>query len=303
MRVIYLKSLSEVCEVKDLSLVLGNFDGVHIGHAQLIKYARDNTKGNLGIFTFNKPLKTIEGCLTSIEDRIEFFNSMNVDYVFVVKVDDNFKHITYYDFVDSILKKINPKKIFCGPDFRYGYNAQGDVNYLKERFHEVYVLNYVNDHNGNKISSSSIRELIKNGEIYEANRWLGRIYRLKGVVAYGKGNGTKFGFPTANISLSDNYVVPKNGVYITMTQVGETRYRSLTNIGYNPTIKKNNKLTIETYIFDFQADLYGEEISVSFYKYLREEVKFKNEEALINQLEKDMEDATYYFEYVKKFNQ
>lgn len=300
MEVIYLKNFDEVKEVPKLSLVLGNFDGVHIGHAQLINYARNNSNGNLGVFTFDKPLKTIEGCLTSLDDRIEIFKELGVDYVFIILTDDNFKKMSYIKFVDLILKKLNPVKIFCGPDFKYGFNAQGDVYYLKERFSKVYILNYVNDHNGHKISSSSIRELIKEGNIYEANRRLGRIYTIKGVVSKGKGKGLSFGFPTANLTLSDNYVVPKEGVYVTKTNVNGHILRSLTNIGKNPTIANNNKLTIETYIFDFQDELYGKEISVAFYSRLRDEIKFDSTKELIEQLEKDMDDAIYYFDYGKK---
>ncbi len=300
MEVIYLKNFDEVKEVPKLSLVLGNFDGVHIGHAQLINYARNNSNGNLGVFTFDKPLKTIEGCLTSLDDRIEIFKELGVDYVFIILTDDNFKKMSYIKFVDLILKKLNPVKIFCGPDFKYGFNAQGDVYYLKERFSEVYILNYVNDHNGHKISSSSIRELIKEGNIYEANRRLGRIYTIKGVVSKGKGKGLSFGFPTANLTLSDNYAVPKEGVYVTKTNVNGHILRSLTNIGKNPTIADNNKLTIETYIFDFQDELYGKEISVAFYSRLRDEIKFDSTKELIEQLEKDMDDAIYYFDYGKK---
>lgn len=302
MEVIYLKNFDEVKEVPKLSLVLGNFDGVHIGHAQLINYARNNSNGNLGVFTFDKPLKTIEGCLTSLDDRIEIFKELGVDYVFIILTDDNFKKMSYIKFVDLILKKLNPVKIFCGPDFKYGFNAQGDVYYLKERFSKVYILNYVNDHNSHKISSSSIRELIKEGNIYEANRRLGRIYTIKGVVSKGKGKGLSFGFPTANLTLSDNYVVPKEGVYATKTNVNGHILRSLTNIGKNPTIADNNKLTIETYIFDFQDELYGKEISVAFYSRLRDEIKFDSTKELIEQLEKDMDDATYYFNYVKSIH-
>ncbi len=301
MDVIYLKNFDEVNEVAKLSLVLGNFDGVHIGHTQLINYARTNTNGNLGILTFDKPLKTVEGCLTTIDTRLELFKNLGVDYVFIIKTDDNFKHMPYIKFVDFVLKKLNPVKIFCGPDFKYGYNAQGDVYYLKERFNEVYILNYVNDHNGNKISSYSIRKLIKDGELYEANRWLGRVYSIKGVVTKGKGNGLSFGFPTANLTLEDNYIVPKEGVYVTMTTLNGKKMRSITNIGKNPTLGDGNKLTIETYIFDFQDELYGKELEVSFYHRLRDEIKFASIKELVEQLEKDLDDAIYYFDYGKNF--
>lgn len=300
MKVIYLKNFDEVVEIENLSLVLGNFDGVHIGHSQLIKYAQQNCGGKVGVFTFDKPIKSEKEYLTSIDDKIKLFEELGVDFVFIAVVDDNFKNMFYTDFVDYVLKKINPIKIFCGPDFKYGAQALGDVTYLKRRFHEVYVLNYVLSHEGEKISSSCIRRLIKNGDIYEANRWLGRFYSIKGKVVKGLGNGKRLGFPTANCDLNFSYVVPKKGVYVSKVVIEGKTFTALTNIGNNPTISDSLSLTIESYILDFQDDIYGKDIEIYFYKYLREDKKFNSERELVEQMGKDLDDTLYYFSYVKK---
>lgn len=301
METIYFENLSDIKEFNDVSLLLGNFDGVHIGHAQLFNFAKNNSKGRVAVLTFDQFIKPKDGFITNLSDRISIFESLGIDLVFVLKVDDNLIHYSYVKFVDEILKKINPKAIYCGPDFQFGFKAQGDVAYLKERFSEVYCLNYVKDHNNNKISSTGIRNLIKDGKIYEANRWLGRSYFMKGKIVKGSGRGKNIGFPTANLGLSFPYILPKNGVYITFIYIDGNRYRSLTNIGNNPTFN-NKEITIETYIFDFIDDLYGKDVKLEFFKRLRDEIKFDNVESLHNQLEKDMDDAIYYFEYVRNLS-
>ena len=299
MEVIYLKDFSYIKQgISDLGLVLGFFDGVHIGHMQLINYARQNTKkGSLGVFTFDKPLKSIEGCLMNNDDKIEAMRKLDVDYLFIVECDDNFKQMSYVKFVDTVLKAFNPAKIFCGPDFRFGYEAKGDVKYLKQRFSQVYVLSYVNDHCENKISSSRIKELIKEGNVKEATRYLGKPYKIFGGVVHGLDNGHLIGYPTANILPSTNYVIPENGVYFTRTKINDEVYNSVTNIGTHPTIEKLNKPTIETYIIGYDGNIYGENISLFFYKKEREEVKFNNIDELKKKIAEDIENCENFFKY------
>lgn len=297
MEIIYLKNIEDVKEISNTSLVLGNFDGVHVGHVSLINFAKNNSRGPLTIFTFDKTIKNNDGFITSLNDKIDIFKYLQVDYLLVVKVDENFKKMSYVDFVDKILKKINPKKIFCGSDFKYGFEAKGDVSYLKERFDNVLVLNFVNDNLKNKISSSEIRKLIKEGNIKEANRFLGREFKIKGKVIKGEYLGNKIGFPTANLSLLDNYILPNNGVYLTKTLINNKTYYSMTNVGYNPTVNSDNEIKIETYILDFNEELYGKEISILFLEKMREEIKFANLEELTEQLKKDKKIAEDYFEF------
>lgn len=301
MKVVFLKNFNDLdLNLKNLSLVLGYFDGVHIGHSQLISFAKSMSEGgDLAVLTFDKPLKSIEGCLTNLDTKKEIMKSLGVDYLLVIVCDDNFKKMSYVNFINKVLKALKPTKLFCGPDFRYGYGAQGDVQFLKERFNDVYVLNYVNDHYGNKISSSEIKDLILEGKITEANRWLGREYMITGIVSHGKSNGKTLGFPTANLIPDTNYVIPKNGVYVTRCKVDGVIYPSITNIGTHPTINELLVPSIETFLIGYEGNLYGEEISLYFDEFLREEQKFNSIDELKAAIEKNKEDAIHYFKFNK----
>lgn len=301
MKIIYLRNFKH-CKmaIKNLSLVLGYFDGVHIGHSGLISFAKANSAQNaLGVLTFDRALKSIEGCITSNTLKDKLFEDLGVDYLFVIVCDDNFKSMSYITFVDKVLKALNPIKIFCGSDFHFGYERQGDVNYLKARFNQVYVLHHVTDHNGNKISSTNIKNEIKKGNIEEADRWLGRPYIISGSIVHGLNNGDKIGFPTANLTPDDNYIMPKNGVYITKLEVDGVKYKSITNIGVHPTIEKLNQPIIETNVVGYEGNLYGKIVSLFFYKRLRDEKEFNNVEELKKQIALDKDEAKHYFLYNK----
>lgn len=295
MEVRYIKDFKHIdSNIKNLSLVLGYFDGVHIGHVHLINYAKMNSNGPVGVVTFDKPLKSIEGSITTLDEKIELIEQLKIDYVFVLVVDDKFKHMSYIDFINKVLKKFNPKTIFCGNDFTFGYEAKGNVYDLKMTFANVQVMNYVNDYNHKKISSSNIKKLIKDGQVKEASVFLGRQYALIGTVSHGFKEGTKLGRPTANLEPIENLIIPKDGVYITRTKIDKKLYDSITNIGTHPTINKVEKSTIETYIMGLNKNLYGKEIIISFYKRLRDEVKFESIEKLEDQITKDIDDAVEY---------
>lgn len=297
---IYIKSLNDVKELEpQSSLILGNFDGVHIGHAQLISFARQNTKGKLGILTFSKSLKREGDYLTNIDDKIEYLEELGVDFIVILDANEELKETNYKDFVEYYLKKLKAYKIFCGPDFKYGYKAQGDVCYLKNVFPNLCVLNFVLDHKGDKIASTIIRKQIEEGDVKEANRHLGHKYRIKGKVIKGKGIGKELGFPTANIQLDFNYCLPKNGVYLTYIKIDDKIYESLTNVGVSPTIKDDGKITIETYIFDFHSSIYDKQVKVYFIDKIRNEYKFDSVKSLVEQMEVDLKEAYSYFDNLK----
>jgi len=299
MEVIYIKNYKSIdSTIAKLNLVLGYFDGLHVGHVQLINYAKFNSKGPVAVMTFNRSLKSIEGCLTSLEDKLELLSEMKVDYVYVIEVDDAFRHLSYIDFINKVLKKLNPEVLYCGNDFTFGYEAKGDVNDLKMTFADVKVINFVNDYNHKKISSSNIKNLIKNGEIKEANLFLGRPYAILGTIEHGFKEGTKIGSPTANISLVDDYVLPKEGVYITKTKIDNRTYKSVTNIGVHPTINIVKKPTIETFIIGLNRNIYGKKMKVYFYKRLRDEIKFENITQLEEQIKKDVDSSVEFFKKI-----
>ena len=297
MEVVFLEELNNLENVsKNINLVLGLFDGLHVGHVQLIRTARYFSNGKLAVITFDKTLKSNDhSVLLTLEDKIKGFEDLEVDEVYIIKCDENFKKMSYLDFINKILKKFSPKKIFCGLDFKFGYKAQGDVNTLKEFFSDVVVLNYVNTHDGSKISSSVIKKMIKEGKIEDANLYLGREYFLNGKVVKGKQNGHQLGYPTLNLKLLDNYVIPQNGVYITKTKVGHGIYYSMTNVGTHPTIDEVNKPIVESYLIDFNENIYNKNVRVYFIKKLRDEIKFSSLEELKNTLKSNEEEVKRYF--------
>lgn len=282
------------------AIALGNFDGIHIGHQQLIKKMVSRSK-ELGIksslLLFKSHTKTIvdnnrPSMITNNQQKFRIAEELGVDIIYLLDFNDNIMKLSGEEFVkDIIMNKMNGKLLVVGFDYRFGYKASGDSSYLKELGEknniEVVILDPVYQED-KVISSSIIRELISAGNMSEVSKMLGRSYSIIGKVIPGKNRGNKLGFPTANIELTDNYVIPKNGVYMTNTIVDNKRYVSATNIGYNPTFGENT-LKIETYILEFEGNIYGKTLEVEFLDFLRDDIKFESKEALIEQMKLDVE--------------
>ena len=277
-----------------LSLCLGYFDGVHIGHQELIKYARKYAKHILGLLTFSKPISTIvdngknKEVLTSLDDRFKIISKLGVDYYFVTQIDQEFTKLSDMDFIE-MLKKMHVKEIFVGKDFRYGAEAKGTISTLKDYF-DVYEIDIKNV-NGEKVSTQSIATLIKNGEIEKANDLLGHNYCVVGNIVSGNQIGSKIGFPTLNLKLSDNYVLPKFGVYKTICYVDNVPHISITNVGVKPTIGKDFEPGIEVHLKEFKGEVKGDVINLEFLKFIRPEKEFASIEELKAQIEKDVKEV------------
>lgn len=284
----------------ETAIALGNFDGLHIGHQQLIKTMvkesrRLGLKSSLLLFkshtksTINKKTPDM---LTANEQKFQIAEELGVDIIYLLDFDEKVMRLSGEEFVkEIILKKMNGKLLVCGFDYRFGHKASGDSKYLTElgaqyNIH-VIVLEPVHK-DSNVISSSLIRDLISNGKVKHASELLGRHYSMIGRVIPGSNRGSKLGFPTANIEPIGDYVIPKTGVYLTNSIFNNNRYVSATNIGYNPTFNEE-KLKIETYILDFKADIYGENLEIEFIDFLRDDIKFNNVEDLIKQMHLDIE--------------
>ena len=282
--------------IQDLSLVFGLFDGVHKGHQGLINYSYKNSKNKkIGVLTFDKALKETSCSLMSLEDKKTELSKLPIDYLFILVCDENLKRMSHETFLNLVLKKLKPSTIFCGSDFRFGYKALGDVAYLKEHFSNVNGFDFVEDDDGNKISSRSIKDLISNGEIEKANNYLTRPFQINGKVVSGLHNGHDLGFPTANISPDINYVLPKNGVYFTKIELENKKIIAVTNIGVHPSISKLDKPIIEAHIIGENEDLYNKNVKLYIYKKERDEINFKNLEELKKQIQSDKENCIKYF--------
>ncbi len=291
MKKIYFQAGKEVKKLTNGSLLLGYFDGVHKGHQELIKKAKE-TSSLTGVLLFDANLASlIPGSgkkvkeLTSLDEKIDLFSSYGIDRAYIVHTDINFLALRKNDFIDKVLKKIDPSTIVVGEDYTFGYKKEGNVSSLKEHFN-VISSSLLEDEYG-KISTRNIISFIEEGKIKEANSELGYMYSLKGKVIHGFENGRKISYPTANVEIDNMHVVPKVGVYAGYTKVANKIHPSIINIGNNPTVGKLSKNILESHLLNFDGDLYNKEIQVFFYDWIRGESKFSSLEELKNQLDKD----------------
>jgi len=306
MEVIY--SLSELDKLSYATGVsLGSFDGIHKGHLTLMNTLMENCREkNLKslIYTFsNHPREIVSSknspkLIINRKQKIDLFNEIGIDILVMVNFDNFQKNIRAKDFVENILlNKLNMNSMTVGQDCRFGKKAEGDIDLLRE-FSTLYDFELtivppvrVDDE---IISSTAIRQLLSQGIMEKANLFLGRYYSITGKVIKGKQLGSKLGFPTANISVDFSLALPKPGVYITRTKVNNVVYNSITNVGFNPTFNQKN-YNIETYILDFDRNIYEKEVEVRFLHRIRGEVKFDSINALCNQISSDIAYTREFF--------
>ncbi len=285
-----------------LGLTIGNFDGVHIGHRQLLKKIKEECLQEglkFAVVTFvPHPQKILQPekerfLINSFEMRRQLLSSLGVDYLVEMKFTRDFSTLTAEQFVNTyLLPYPGLKKIYLGYDFAFGANKQGGHDLVREiclpKGIEVEI-QPAYEYEGQIVSSTLIRQLLLSGEVNKVQTILSRPYYLEGVVIKGEGRGKKIGFPTANVQVSQDLIVPGKGVYITRTTYKGMTYKSVTNIGHNPTFKDTEQIHIETNLFDFDLDIYGENLEIEFLKKLRDERKFPTVNDLINQIKQDVE--------------
>ncbi len=283
---------------QELCAALGDFDGVHIGHIAVIKTAVENCGNHIPVvYTFSQNCKKAK-LITTNSEKEKFILSLGIKRV----IFDDFETIRNYSplqFVqDILLKKYNIKTIVCGTDFRFGKNAEGNVDTLKDlchRFNLRLILVDSVEVNGHKISSSTIRSAIQKGDMLTTSQLLGRTFSITGTVRQGKGLGHLKNTPTVNLNLDSQAIIPAYGVYITRTIVDNIVYNSISNIGVRPSVENTNQANIETNIFDFNNDIYGKTVTIEFFKMLRPEIKFDNIDDLFKQINHDISQAKKYF--------
>lgn len=291
-------------------LTLGNFDGLHLGHQELVKMIvlRAKETGGLSmVVTFRPhPLKILapEKCppLISIyEEKIFLLEKLGIDVIVKIPFTLDFSAMGPRDFVRDILcDMLGAREIFVGYNYRFGKGRKGNIQMLKDLGNEfgfsVREVGQVS-FNGEIISSTRIRELIKNGGVEHAAQLLGRPYAVCGIVVKGDGRGRGFGVPTANIA-SKHSIIPSNGVYAARLFVRDQYYKGIVNIGMRPTFNAKS-FAIEVHIFDFNEDIYGEDITIYFIQKIREEKKFQNAEDLVKQIDKDITEARSLLQKLK----
>ncbi|MDQ0169980.1 bifunctional riboflavin kinase/FAD synthetase [Paenibacillus tundrae] len=280
-------------------LAIGQFDGLHLGHASVIlsavRIARE-TGVQAAVMTFHPHPKEVmrkgdyEGYLTPLQDKEEILAGLGVDILYVVEFNDEFSKLTPEQFAHDLLLPLQTRTAVVGFDFRFGHQGAGDEQLLRSLGGNDMTVETVPPFllNGEKVSSSLIRGLLKHGQMDEASQWLGRPYSIRGTVVHGEKRGRTIGFPTANLELLDRYVIPAKGVYAVRVQYGEQMLRGVMNLGVKPTFHESGmKPTFEVHLLDFEGQLYDQELKVELVHYIREERKFASIDALISQIRED----------------
>lgn len=291
------------------SVTLGKFDGLHRGHQKLINLIRreQGEKNRSVIFTFDVSprsyiLHSPPKYLLTYEERRELAENLGVDILAECPFTEALMHMEPEDFVKEYLaERLHARYLAVGPDFRFGYQRRGTPELLKELGRTYGFRTEIVEkekYKGRDISSTFVREELEKGHIEEVNQLLGYTYFTKGEIVHGRQLGRTIGIPTANLIPPVIKKLPPNGVYITESLIQGKTYQGITNIGYKPTVKENF-LGVETYLFSCNADLYGQEAEVKFYRYLRPEIKFSSLEELKCQMLKDIEEGKSYFRLKK----
>lgn len=302
-------SINEFHSDKKTILTLGTFDGVHIGHAAILKKLTQNTadgKFESAVLTFfPHPRMVLQGksdlkLLNTINEKIDLLEKIGIENLIIHPFDANFSQLSAEEFVKTVLvDQLHIQKIIIGYDHRFGKNRTANIDDLtafglKYGF-EVEQIS-AQEINDISISSTKIRTALEDGEINLANEYLGYSYFLSGTVVKGKQLGRTIGFPTANIELKEEYkLVPKNGVYIVAAEIDGKSVYGMMNIGFNPTVQ-GKKRTIEVHFFDFDLDIYDRQIRVAILQHIRSEEKFESVEFLKIQLGKDKDFSIQYIQ-------
>ena len=304
---IYKLNTKSSFDEKNINLTIGNFDGIHIGHqniiTQLIKISKNNNyKSSLLSFNphpreyFAKSNKNFN--IITKESKKQFLQKLGLDIYIDFEFNNSLASLSPEDFIKEILfDKLSIKNIIVGEDFRYGKNRRGDLELLQTKSQEylfnIHKIKPVIDINNNlKYSSSIIRENIKNGKFEHVNYALGRNWSMNGKVILGDKRAREINFPTANFE-PDKQIHPLKGVYNVHAILEGKKYKGISNFGERPTVQ-GRKILLETHIFDFDEDIYGKELTVEFLTFIRREQKFDNFEKLTQQINKDINTSKEY---------
>ena len=287
-------------------VAIGNFDGLHLGHQSVLKRARAKAGSRPLValsfwphprFYFQK--ETHSFLLSTLEERHALLSQF-CTHTLAIPFDGDFVKTTAQRFVNHFLiEDLKAKAVFVGRDFRFGNQRKGSIETLikmGEGIFETMPVDPIRDSNGEVISSTRIRKNLKEGEIGIANQLLGRPYQLAGKVIHGEGKGTGLGFPTANLSLSPSRLIPGAGIYATYVEVGRNRYKGATYIGTKPTYHTSKEVVVETFLCDFEGDIYGDQMSLAFVKKVREDKKFSSMDSLKVQIGRDVESCRQVLE-------
>ncbi len=294
------QSISNYDKEHPTAITIGTFDGVHIGHRKILKRLIKNSK-DLGLKStvltfFPHPRMVLQKdadlkLLNTIDEKIMILEELGLDYLIIHPFTKEFSRFSATEFVrDILVNSLRTKKIIIGYDHRFGRNRDANINDLiafgSALDFEVEEIP-AQEIDDVSVSSTKIRKALEEGNIVTANKYLGYPYMLTGLVKKGKGLGRQLNFPTANLMIKESYkLIPKNGVYVVQSIIGNSSVNGMMNIGYNPTVSGKEK-SIEIHFFDFDEDLYNQKLQIDILGRIRDEHKFESVEALKNQLLND----------------
>ena len=294
-------------DIKETSLALGFFDGIHLGHQRVLNDAINFSK-KLGtksvVLTFrNHPTEILYGqkCefITTPEERTDIFEKMGFDVVIMADFTDEIARMTHEEYFKKVIQNLNPKSISIGYNHKFGAKKLGNAEFLmtncKKTGCELSIAEQIKTENDITVSSTFIKNLIKSGETEEASRLMIKPFSMKNTVIKGMQRGREMGFPTANLEFPDKKLIPKNGVYAGYTAINGIKLPSVANVGLRPTFNDISAPLTEIHILKFNKNLYGEDIEFEFVKKLRDEVRFSAADALIGQINSDIQTAIAFF--------
>jgi riboflavin kinase/FMN adenylyltransferase len=285
---------------------IGMFDGLHLGHLKVIEGCLSTAQLNqlkTCVITFsNHPADHFTGkrneLLMPMQEKIEAFKNFGIDYLVIIPFDSYIVELPAKNFIqEHLIERLKAKKVVLGYDNHFGKNREGSISYINEHFSDVIetISIDVAKVDGVIVSSSQIKKYLSEGDITKANAMLGLPFSVSGNVVHGNQNGRKIGFPTANMALNaDNKFIPQLGVYLCRVHIEAGQFYGLTNMGYRPTLNKDDGIHIETHLLDFDGDIYGQRIEIQFIEKIRSEKRFDSFEDLKNQIAADLAWAKLY---------
>jgi riboflavin kinase / FMN adenylyltransferase len=290
-----------------LAMALGYFDGVHLGHQQVILEAKNiaEQKGIASaVMTFDPHPSVVLGkvqqiqYITPLEEKIKIIEELAIDYLFIIQFTPEFANLLPQEFIDQYIIGLNVHHVVAGFDFTYGRMGKGTMETLpfhsRDQFSHSVVSKFTQGNE--KVSSTRIRNLLKEGKTDALLPLLGRYYTTSGIVIHGDKRGRTIGFPTANVELKGDYIIPPLGVYAVRLKVNNQWHNGVCNIGYKPTFNKEAlRPSVEVHVFDYNEDIYGEDVIIEWHLHLRKEQKFSGIEELVAQIERDKLNSLNYF--------
>lgn len=279
-------------------ITIGAFDGVHLGHKALIRrmVTESHAQGLVPVVITFDPLPgqvlypESYFLLSTLEERLNRIAALGVQGTVLLPFNPTLMQTSASAFVDQVVRNLGMRGLWVGPDFTVGRGKEGDVTFLKasgkEKGYNVHVFEEIVHWGDSPVRSSRIRDALHAGDIQEANGCLGYPYPLSGIIAHGDQRGRLLGFPTANLSVSAQRLLPANGVYICQAHLPRGSFNAITNVGTRPTFD-NGKRTVEAYLLDFSGDIYGSTMQLDFLKRLRPELQFTSVKELITQMTED----------------